>query len=98
MTADVRQQARLEALERRGRRQAGAREHHHRLDQLGARVTRILARRDELVAEAKRLAGENLRTMTRDFDLSMTAALTHCGADLTKPEALRLLRLVEFEK
>lgn len=98
MTANVRQQARLDASERRAHRQAEARERHHRLDQLGARVTRILARRDELVVEAERLAGETLHAMTRDFDLSMTAALTHCGAAPVKPEALRLRRLVEFEK
>ena len=97
MTANVRQQARLDASERRERRQAEARERHHRLDQLGARVTRILAPRDELFAEAERLAGETLRTMTRDFDLSMTEALTHCGAALTKSEALRLRRFVESE-
>ena len=98
MSNSVRQRARLDALERSQRRRAAASTRLQRLDQLGARATRILARRDELVSEAERLAGETLHTMTRDFDLSMTAALTHCGADLTKPEALRLRRLVEFEK
>lgn len=98
MSQSVRQRARRDALERRERRRALARARHSRLDQLGARVTSILARRDELVAESERLAGEALHAMTRDLGVSMAEALTHSGAALTKFEALRLRRYVESER
>ena len=74
------------------RRKEGA-ERVRRFDRLAVAVLTALGEGDAAVRDAKRRAGEALRTMTDNEGLPVRQAADWCGDGLTMQEASRLRRL-----
>src|SRR5829696_10445934 len=89
----VRQAARRSALDARAVRRKERADRERRLEALAVAVLTALGERDALVQDAERRAGQALRTMTNDEDLSLREAVEWCGSGVTVREITRLLRL-----
>jgi hypothetical protein len=89
----VRQAARRSALDAQAvlRKQGADRE--RRLEVLAVEVLTAIGERDAAVRDAERRAGQALRTMTDDEELSVRAAADWCGNAVTMREVTRLRRL-----
>jgi len=90
----IRQEARRAALDAQSTRRRERAEREKRLEGLAVRVLVAVRERDAAVAEAERQAGEALREMTEDEELSVLEAVEWCGDEITTREATRLRRLV----
>jgi hypothetical protein len=64
-----------------------------RLEVLAVEVLTAIGERDAAVWDAERRAGQALRTMTDDEELSVRAAADWCGNAVTMREVTRLRRL-----
>jgi hypothetical protein len=89
----VRQAARRSALDAQAILRRERADRQRRLEDLAVAVLTALGERDALVRDAERRAGQALRTMTEDEDLSLREAAVWCGGRVTVREITRLLQL-----
>ena len=79
----VRQAARRSALDAQAARRKERADRERRLKVLAVAVLTALGERDALVRDAERRAGQALRAMTEDEDLSLREAVDWCGSGVS---------------
>jgi hypothetical protein len=89
----IRQAARRSALDAQAVLRKERADRDRRLEDLAVVVLTALGERDSLVRDAERRAGQALRTMTEDENLSLRETAVWCGGRVTVREITRLLQL-----